>query len=326
MVMVYSSAEKFIPYPSASTINIIIDMKKITLRYFNVNSSAFTLSESLVRRLKSKLDSSASSRMMTLNRQASDKSDVISDFLTVLNDNIIAGTYLRIANSADVPIVTEEMLGMNQFKVSTINKNANKDERTCLDYFYFCLSDSRLIVTLDSRSTISRFETYINWLLNTKDSGEIISFTPEINQDTISVSDLKKITINTNSSVLTDGNNPAGEINESSVISITKNVLRKLFSDTDSLEELIEDNICSAKLVINFSKPKSMSVEDYKLKTMGASLKQIEDPENIKIQTNGKKLKGSDVLKTEIVDVEDDGGAISEQEIYQKMIQKIRLS
>lgn len=296
-------------------------MKKITLRYFNVNSSAFTLNESLVRRLKSKLVSSASSRMMPLNRQASDKSDVISDFLTVLNDNIIAGTYLRIANSADVPIVTEAMLSKNQFKVSTINKNANKDERTCLDYFYFCLSDSRLIVTLDSRSTISRFETYVNWLLNTKDSGEIISFTPTINQDTISVADLKKITINTNSSVLA-----AGGTNESSVISITKKALRKLFSDTDSLEELIEDNICSAKLVLNFSKPKSMSVEEYKSRTTGASLKQIEDPENIRIQTNGKKLKGSDVLKTEIIDVEEDGGAISEQEIYQKMIQKIRLS
>lgn len=296
-------------------------MKKITLRYFNVNSSAFTLNESLVRRLKSKLVSSASSRMMPLNRQASDKSDVISDFLTVLNDNIIAGTYLRIANSADVPIVTEAMLSKNQFKVSTINKNANKDERTCLDYFYFCLSDSRLIVTLDPRSTISRFETYVNWLLNTKDSGEIISFTPTINQDTISVADLKKITINTNSSVLA-----AGGTNESSVISITKKALRKLFSDTDSLEELIEDNICSAKLVLNFSKPKSMSVEEYKSRTTGASLKQIEDPENIRIQTNGKKLKGSDVLKTEIIDVEEDGGAISEQEIYQKMIQKIRLS
>lgn len=296
-------------------------MKKITLRYFNVNSSAFTLNESLVRRLKSKLVSSASSRMMPLNRQASDKSDVISDFLTVLNDNIIAGTYLRIANSADVPIVTEAMLSKNQFKVSTINKNANKDERTCLDYFYFCLSDNRLIVTLDPRSTISRFETYVNWLLNTKDSGEIISFTPTINQDTISVADLKKITINTNSSVLA-----AGGTNESSVISITKKALRKLFSDTDSLEELIEDNICSAKLVLNFSKPKSMSVEEYKSRTTGASLKQIEDPENIRIQTNGKKLKGSDVLKTEIIDVEEDGGAISEQEIYQKMIQKIRLS
>lgn len=69
-----------------------------------------------------------------------------------------------------------------------------------------------------------------------------------------------------------------------------------------------------------------MSVEEYKLRTTGTSLKQIEDPENIKIQTNGKKLKGSDVLKTETIDVEEEGGAISEQEIYQKMIQKIRLS
>lgn len=87
------------------------------------------------------------------------------------------------------------MLKQNQFKVSTINPHAKDKEKTCLDFFYFCLSDDKLIVTLDARSGISRFETYVNWLLNTKDTGEVVSFTPTVDEEHISASDIKKITI-----------------------------------------------------------------------------------------------------------------------------------
>ena len=108
---------------------------------------------------------------------------------------MVAGTSIRITKSKDVPIITEAMLKQNQFKVSSINKNAKDDEKTCLDYFYFCLSDNKLIVTLDARSGISRFETYLNWLLSTTETGENINITPTVDEDNISVSDLKKITI-----------------------------------------------------------------------------------------------------------------------------------
>ena len=262
--------------------------------------------------------------MMPLNKHESDKSDLISDFLsTKQGKKIIAGTYLRIANSSDVPIITEEMLKQNQFKVSTINKNASDNEKTCLDYFYFCMSDDQLIVTLDSRSTINRMETYVNWLLSTNESGDRISFTPIVDRTTISAADLKKITVTNTSSILIGENDSSEDIEGSSVIRLTKSVLNKLFTEAESLDELIRENICSAQLVIKFTKPKSMPLEDYKRKTIGAALKPIGDPEGVKFQMNGKKLKGSDVLKTETIEIDDDD-AISEQEIYQKMIQKMK--
>lgn len=300
-------------------------MKTITLRYFDVSSSALTSGNSLVQRLIGKLKSSASLRMMPLNKQESDKSDLISDFFSTQEENkILAGTYLRIANSRDVPIITEEMLNQNQFKVSTINKNASDQEKTCLDYFYFCMSDDNLIVTLDSRSTINRMETYVNWLLNTKESGNRISFTPKVDETAISAADIKKITINKDSSIFI-GRDVLHEDNEgSSIISLTKHALQKLFKESDSLDDLIRENICSAQLVIKFTKPKNMNIEEYKRKTIGASLKPIEDPGTVKFQMNGKKMKGSDVLKTEAIVVDDPDGIISEQEVYQKMIQKLR--
>lgn len=300
-------------------------MKTITFRYFDVSDQALTSNNSLVQRLINKLTSSASSRMMPLNKQESDKSDLTSDFLhTTEEKRIVAGTYLRIANSSDVPIITEAMLSQNQFKVSTINKNASEHEKTCLDYFYFCMSDDKLIVTVDSRSSINRMETYVNGLLNTKESESRITFTPIVDETAISAADLKKNTFNTNSSVFIGADNSSQKHEGSSVFSITRQVLEKIFTETDTLDNLFKENICSAQLVVKFSKPKNMDIEEYKRKTIGAALKPIEDTRSISIQTNGKKMKGSQVLKTETINIEDVEGSVSEQEVYQKMIQRLR--
>lgn len=264
--------------------------------------------------------------MMPINKNESDKSDVISDFSNVGKGRALAGTSIRIVNSRDVPIITEDMLKQNQFKVSSINMNAKDEEKTCLDYFYFCLSDSKLIVTLDSRTSINRFETYVNWILNTKDSGETISFTPTIDTEAISAADLKKITISNTTDVLTTGEDSPDNSVRSKMVNLKDSVLKKLFSESDSLKELMDADICSANLVITFSKPRGMSEDEYRRKTAGAILKPLEDPDSVKFQTKGKKIKGSDVLKTETILVEDDNSAVSEQEIYQKMVQKMNLS
>lgn len=301
-------------------------MKRLTLRFFDVSYPSLTSENSLVEKLSGKLSSSASSRMMLLNKSDPDKSDLISDFLyTLSGKRIIAGTYLRIANSSDVSIITQDMLAQNQFKVSTINKDASAQEKTCLDYFYFCMSDDKLIVTLDSRKTINRMETYVNWLLNTTSTGNRVSFTPIVDSTKISAADLKKITINNGSSIFVDsGDNHQEDKENSSVIRLAKDALRKLFDETDTLDELIEENICSAQLVIKFTKPRNMGVEEYRRKTIGAALKPIEEPESVKIQTNGKKIKGSEILKTEEIAVDVLEGLVSEQEVYQKMITIMR--
>lgn len=299
-------------------------MKSITFRYFDVDYVGLTASSSLVQRLYVKLSSTAASRMMPLNKTLSDKSDLVSDFFTAKNGQIIAGTSLRIVNSREVPIITEEMLNKKQFTVNSINLKANAKEKTCLDYFYFCLSDSKLIVSLDYNKSISRFETYINWLLNTKDSGETISFTPTVDESSVSAADLKKITISNKYEVLASSEESSNENVRSKLVSLKNDVLKKLFSETESLQELMNENICSADLVIKFSKPRGMTDEEYKRKTVGTVLKPLENPDSVKFQTNGKKIKGSTVLKTESIIVEDDdNGAVSEQEVYQKMIQKM---
>lgn len=300
-------------------------MKTITIRYFDVEyKPGLTCTESLVSRVLGKLSSAASNRLMPVNKQESDKYDLISDFLKVRNGAMVAGTCLRIVNSKDVPIITDDMLKQTQFTVSSINEQAKEDEKTCLDYFYFCLSDKRLIVTLDSRSGISRFEVYLNWLLNTVDSGETIKFTPMVDEESISIADIKRITIGDSYDLMMDSNSKQGETVQSKMVNLTGEVFKKLFSDTVSLRDLMDAKICSANLVIRFSKPRGMDEEEYKKKTAGTILKQLGDTNSVRFQAKGKKIAGSQVLKTEQIEVDsDDKGAVSEQSVYQTIIQKM---
>lgn len=303
-----------------------MNMKNITFRYFTVDYAAgLTSSDSLVTRLIGKLTSSASERLMPINKQESDKSDLISDFSNVDKGKMITGTCLRIVNSREVPIITEEMLKQEQFKVSSINLNAKDKEKTCLDYFYFGLSDKHLIVTLDQRTSINRFETYVNWLLNTKETGEIISFTPVIDEEKISVSDIKNIRFNSTHDFVMGGGVELSEVGiKSKLINVTTELLKQILSDTDNLQDLMNENICSADLVVKFSKPRKMSKDEYRQKTAGLILKSLEDQDSITFKAKDKKVRGSQVLKTEQVDVDcDDNGAVSEQSVYQEMIKKL---
>lgn len=300
-------------------------MKTITIRYFDVEyKPGLTCTESLVSRVLGKLSSSASTRLMPVNKLESDKYDLISDFLNVKKGEMVAGTCLRIVNSKDVPIITDDMLKQTQFKVSSINEQAKEDEKTCLDYFYFCLSDKRLIVTLDSRSGISRFETYLNWLLNTIDSGESIKFTPMVDEERLSVADIKKITIGDSYDLIMDSGSSEGETVKSKMVNLSSEVFKKLFSDTVSLKDLMDAKICSANLVIRFSKPRGMDEDEYKRKTAGTILKQLENTDSVRFQAKGKKITGSQVLRIEQIVVDsDDKGAVSENDVYQRIIQKM---
>lgn len=301
--------------------------KQITLRYFNVTYPQLTSFNSLVRRLHGKLSSSAAERMMPINKAESNKADLISDYANINNSQMVAGTMLRIINSKDVPVITDDMLKQNMLKISTINEDAKEWEKTCLDYYFFCLTNEKLIITLDARSGISRFETYINWLLNTNESGDRVEFSPMLDNESITVSDIKKITVNNSYEIPVSGESDgdASLSIQTRIVGITTDIINSLFSETDSLKDMMDSHICSANLVIKFSKPRGMDEDEYKRRTAGAILKPLEDPNSVSFQVKGKKIKGSEILKSEVVEVEcEDNGALSEQEVYQKMVQKMR--
>ena len=87
-------------------------MKTITFRYFDVDYAGLTTTSSLVVRLIGKLSSSAAERMMAINKQESDKSDLISEYGNLDKGKMVTGACLRIVNSKEVPIITEDMVNV----------------------------------------------------------------------------------------------------------------------------------------------------------------------------------------------------------------------
>ena len=264
--------------------------------------------------------------MMPLNKQESSESDLISDFSIGGKNRFIMGTMLRIVQSSEAPIITDDMLKQESFKVSSINSEATEREKTCLDFFYFCMSDEHIVVTLKSNKSINRLETYVNWILDTSESGEHVSFNPEIDVDSLSAADIKKITVGSSFDFSVKDGSPGvkGEVVKTKLLDVTSEVFNTIFLETASLDDLMNANICSANLIIKFTKPRGMDEDEYKRKTAGAILKPLENPNNITFQGKEKRIKGSSVLKTEEVEVEClENGAVSEQEVYQKMLQKL---
>lgn len=91
--------------------------------------------------------------------------------------------------------------------------------------------------------------------------------------------------------------------------------------DAKSLTDLELANLISAKLVIEFNKPKKNDSDALK-KAYAAMLKPISDLDHVQIKTRDNKQlkKGSDILRTKTVDVDQtDKGSINENTLIQAM-------
>lgn len=178
------------------------------------------------------------------------------------------------------------------------------------------MDDKHLITNLPTNKTITRLQTYVNFLLSSEDFEltPIIISSPENK-----LSDLKRITVK---NPFTDTLKKNRTENKS--IRIDKNlfeIVKGLFKDTQNLDDVDLSQIISAELILKLTKPRRMSEEEYQ-RLYGAYLKPISDIDNISFKDkNGKQIKGKDVLKTKNVDIEiTETGELVEPQLNQEMI------
>ena len=119
---------------------------------------------------------------------------------------------------------------------------------------------------------------------------------------------------------------PATQRNIYSIPGIVLDKLKSMLIDTKNLTDIELANLISAKLVIEFNKPKKDDSESLK-KAYAALLKPISDLDHVHIKTRDNKLlkKGSDILRTQVVDVDlTDKGNINENTLIQAMAKFIK--
>ena len=172
--------------------------------------------------------------------------------------------------------------------------------------------------------TITRLQTYLNWLLN-----DLYEVNPLVAQDAMpELSNIKDIIVRdpvTGSSVVTN----SGKSSFGKTFNIGKaalDLVREALTDAKDISDHQLEQMISAKLVIEFKKPKKDDDEQIK-RAFGALLKPVSDLDNFEFMTrnNKKIIKGKKLLRVKDVTIETtDTHLLNEAQLSQEMNRFIR--
>ena len=294
--------------------------KSITLRSFFIeNDDLKSGTNELHKLLSIKLQGSVvQKRGMILNAEdKNQESDLIADYNIVPN-NYVSGTVIRICPTEGLKSIPDIFLQKEKFAFNDLDSIQNGSKNVIKDHYYFLLNDIYLITNLLGNKTISRFESYINWYLEDVRNKKFFTFKPLTTPPPeTKYSELQNVIVR--DSLIPNIENINDKNGDKKRYLIPDNLLKLIIDDVPLLNEIKEKQILSASLLIKFTRPKKMTKKEYE-KIMGAYMKPISDTEDIIFKTKNGTFKGSDILKTKIVQIElTDSGLISEKELMSEM-------
>lgn len=303
-------------------------MAKVKLRAFEIINSDINKTQSdLGDKLRACLTNSKEvhERRMRLNAEdPQQEEDLISDFAknSKAPDPIFC-TMLRVALGNNVQHVNNELFSKQNFTITELNNSVVDAEAIYKNHYYFAVNNNFLVTNLSGNLTITRLQTYLNWLLN-----ELYEINPMVADEAMpELSQIKDIVVR--DTVI----NPSAEDDESASKKSSFNLgaaaldyVINALSDTKNLSTHELEQMISAKLIIEFRKPKKTDDEKIK-RAFGALLKPVADLENFEFTTrnNKKIIKGKKILRTKDVTIETtDSGHLIESQISQEMAKLLR--
>jgi hypothetical protein len=296
-------------------------MRQIKLRAFEIeNKNIGKISSGLLVDLQEKLKASttASERRMVLNAEEDKpEEDLISYHIT--SSQVQFCTMLRIKPGKDVQHINEKLFNKPSFTISELHNTAVDATAIYKEHYYFGVSGDFLVTNLPGNITITRLQTYLNWYLQ-----KLYEISPIISQEASkNLSSVRSITVvdPVNESAIRSLKIDERQRSVFNLPSLALEKVKGMLVDAKSLTDIELANLISAKLVIEFNKPKKSDSEEVK-KAYAALLKPISDLDHVQIQTRDRKQhkKGSDILRTKTVDIDlTQNGRINENTLIQAM-------
>jgi len=299
--------------------------KNLKLRAFEIQNNELSQSNSgLLSILSQKLRGSvAQNRRMRLNvDDPKNEEDLVSDY-DVKENYLVLGVVLRIMPSDDVPNIPDELFDQEKIEMNELDTIHTQSSNIYKEHYYFMLNNRYLITTLSSNKPITRFQTYINWLLDKERGTKLFEFTPIIKPaPEVRLGDLKEIKIS-DTSIRTVSNGGVNNSNDDFVQKIKnlgKEAISFFLNDTQNFSEIELEQIVSAELLIKFAKPKKKDEENLK-RSLSALLKPISETDNVVFRPKkGPAIKGCDLLWTKSVEIDTtETNKISEPQLFQEM-------
>lgn len=168
----------------------------------------------------------------------------------------------------------------------------------CSNLYHFMIRGKYLITDLSQIQTITGFQKYLSKLLVNRTYG----FAPYLMRKDLKLKDISTVTFK---DPLRPTPQDEGE-NMFSLKKIVKGAIKFISPEVKKLSEIMDSNMVSAHMVLNFERPKKMEPEVY-AKKLGAILAPIQDLDCVYFTlNNGMKLLGSDLVFTHKETLEDD--------------------
>lgn len=168
----------------------------------------------------------------------------------------------------------------------------------CSNLYHFMIRGKYLITDLPQIQTITGFQKYLSKLLVNRTYG----FAPYLMRKELKLKDISTVTFK---DPLRPTPQDEGE-NMFSLKKIVKGAIKFISPEVKKLSEIMDSNMVSAHMVLNFERPKKMAPEVY-AKKLGAILAPIQDLDCVYFTlNNGMKLLGSDLIFTHKETLEDD--------------------
>lgn len=297
--------------------------KSMTLRAFSIKINSVSQDTSYLKELLTQqLETSiVGDRRMQLNQVESEE-DLLA--YSTVSPHYIFGMMLRISNEGISGQIKPEVFKQTNVHLEEISREINTETSIYKSHYYFLLGKDKVIVSIPSDTTIKRFQTYLNWLLESKRGDCMFELLPMLDTSipTDQLSDIKSMQIG--SSIQINPNNSPQESIQTQTVSITKitrNILEFILGDTDKVQELIDNQLIKADLRIYFpKKPKDLSREDYE-RIIGATISPISDLDGVKFETKkGSFIMGEEISCKKKVSIDrTSSGHIVEEDLKQEM-------
>lgn len=168
----------------------------------------------------------------------------------------------------------------------------------CSNLYHFMIRGKYLITDLPQIQTITGFQKYLSKLLVNR----IYGFAPYLMRKDLKLKDVSTVTFK-------DSLKPIPQDEQDKIFSLKKiarEAIKFISPEVKKLSEIMDSNMVSAHMVLNFERPRKMEPEVYARK-LGAILAPIQDLDCVYFTlNNGMKLLGSDMVFTHKETLEDD--------------------
>ena len=278
--------------------------KNVTYRVFIIKNEELTHDATDLKDvLRTKLaNSNVERRLIPVKEGDDSEKDLLGAFAPASNvedADYVYGVMMRLKPAKEFRALPDNFEQLVELPETDLLELQEVEGKTiCSNLYHFMIRGKYLITDLPQIQTITGFQKYLSKLLVNRTYG----FAPYLMRKDLKLKDISTVTFK---DPLRPTPQDEGE-NMFSLKKIVKGAIKFISPEVKKLSEIMDSNMVSAHMVLNFERPKKMEPEVY-AKKLGAILAPIQDLDCVYFTlNNGMKLLGSDLVFTHKETLEDD--------------------